>query len=98
MTPRKGLDSGFDFKKLAFVQEACGRQQEDHIISAQSNVNNARKTSLQAAFNLFATNLSNDQCMQDKFLATSEMNSARARSVLVHSLEAGKIKPSRSLV
>ena len=68
--------------------EACGKQQEDHVISAQSTVNNARKASLQAAFNLFSTNLANDQCLQDKFLATAEANATRARSVLVHSLEA----------
>ena len=51
-------------------------------------MNNARRSSLQAGFNLFATNLANDQVMQDKYLATADMNSARARSVLVHSLEA----------
>lgn len=85
---RKGLDPSFDFKRLAFVQEACGRQQEEHLISAQSSVNNARKSSLTAAFNLFATNLANDQVMQDKFQASADMCSQRQRSVLVHSLEA----------
>ena len=83
------MDENFDYRKLSFVQEACGRQQEEHLISAQSTVNNARRSSLQAGFNLFATNLANDQVMQDKYLATADMTSARARSVLVHSLEAG---------
>ena len=88
--PRKGLDPDFDWKKIGFVLEACGKQQEDHVVSAQSSVNNASKTSLQAAYNLFSTNVANDQCLQDKFLATAEMNSSRARSVLVHSLEASR--------
>lgn len=86
---RKGQDTDFNFKKLSFVQEACGREQEEHIIAAQSTVNNARKSSLQAGFNLFATNLANDELKQDKFNATADLNSSRARSVLVASLEAG---------
>lgn len=85
---RKGLDPEFEFKKLGFVQEACGKQQEEHVVNAQSTVNNARKNSLAAAFNLFATNLTNDQCLQDKFLAMAEMTNSRARSVLIHGLEA----------
>ena len=85
---RKGLDPDFEFKKLGFVQEACGKQQEEHVVNAQSTVNNARKNSLTAAFNLFATNLTNDQCLQDKFLAMAEMTNSRARSVLIHGLEA----------
>ena len=82
------MDPTFDFKKLSFVQEASGRQQEEQLISAQSSVNNARKNSLQAAFNLFATNLANDQILQDKYLASADMNTQRTRSILVHSLEA----------
>lgn len=97
-TPRKGRDPDFDFKKLVFVQEASGRQQEEQLMAAQSTVNNARKNSLQAAWNLFITNLGNDQVKQDKFLITDEMSSARARSVLVQSLEARIIKKSLSLV
>ena len=89
---RKGLDPDFDFKKLAFVQEACGKQQEEHVISAQSTVQNARRNSLQAAYNLFVTNLENDHLLQDKYLATATMNAQRTRSVLVHSLEASRAK------
>eukprot|EP00438_Fugacium_kawagutii_P007492 Skav230009 [mRNA] locus=scaffold1958:352834:353067:- [translate_table: standard] len=72
---------------MAFVQEATGKQTEDLIVSAQSNVLNARKSSLQAAYNLFLTSLENDQVMHDKHMAASEMSTARARSVLVHTLE-----------
>ena len=86
--PRKGQAQDFDFKKLAFVQEAAGKQTEDLVSSAQSKVANARRTSLQAAFNLFSTSLGNDQVLHDKHMAASEMQTQRARSVLVHSLEA----------
>lgn len=86
---RKGLDPAFDFKKLSFVQEASVNQHEAHIISAQSSINNARKQSLMAAFNLFTTNLQNDWVLQDKYLASAAMTTQRARSVLVHSLEVG---------
>ncbi|CAK9075895.1 unnamed protein product, partial [Durusdinium trenchii] len=75
---QRGLDPNFDYKKMGFVMEACGKQQEEHVISAQSSVNDARKSSLRAAFNLLLTNVANDQCLQDKFLATAEMNSCRA--------------------
>ena len=90
---RKGLDPTFEFKKLAFVYEASSMQHEENLVSAQSVVNNARKNSLQAAFSLFTTNLQNDTILQDKYLASMEMNSQRARSVLVASLEAQWSKP-----
>ena len=57
---RKGKDPEFDFKKLPFVQEAAGKQTEDLVALAQSSVQNARKSSLQAAYNLFTTSLHND--------------------------------------
>ena len=85
---RKGKDPEFDFKKLPFVQEAAGKQTDDLVALAQSSVQNARKSSLQAAYNLFTTSLHNDQVLHDKHLAASEVSSQRARSVLVHSLEA----------
>ena len=86
--PRKGKDPNFDFKRMAFVQEAAGKQTEELVQSAQSNVKNARRGALQAAYNLFATSLANDQCLHDKFLAASDVNSARARSTLIASLQA----------
>lgn len=83
------MDPDFDFKKLVFVGEAASAQHEDNIVSAQSTVNNARKQSLVAAFNLFRTNLQNDWVLYDKYVASAEMSSSRARAVLVGSLEAG---------
>ena len=87
--PRKGRDPEFNFKKLAFVQEASGKQTEELVAAAQSSVNNARNQSLQAGFNLFATSPENDHVLHEKYVASAEMNGQRNRSVLVHSLEAG---------
>lgn len=84
----KGKNPEFDFKKLAFVAEAAGQQQELQLEEAQSSVANARKSSLQAAFRLFATSLSNDHVVHDRHKAALDMSSQRTRSVLVHSLEA----------
>ena len=84
----KAKDPHFDFKKLAFVAELTGQEQEQHIQNAQSSVLNARKSSLQAAYRLFVTSLQNDQVIHDRHRAAVDMSSARTRSVLVHSLEA----------
>ena len=87
---RKGKDPEFDYKKLAFVQDASGKQAEDLVVAAQSNVQNARRSSLQAAYSLFKTSLQNDHVVHDKHIQACEMSSQRARSVLVSSLEAGR--------
>lgn len=83
------MDPEFDFKKLSFVQEASHAQHEQNLVSAQSNVQSAWRKSLQAAWNLFVTNLRNDWVLQEKYQASAEMSSQRQRSVLVSSLEAG---------
>eukprot|EP00435_Cladocopium_sp_Y103_P022429 s1200_g5.t1 len=84
----RGNDPMFDISKLAFFAEATGAVQESHILEAQNNVANARKTSLQAGFALFKTSLSNDQVLHDRFLAASKTDEARARSAALGSLEA----------
>ncbi len=72
---------------MPFVQLATGKQHEHHLEAAQSSVNNARKNSLQAAFNLFVTSLQNDQVLHDKHMAAAAMHSQRTRSIVIHSLE-----------
>ena len=84
----RGNDPMFEITKLAFFAEATGEVQEYHILEAQNNVANARKTSLQAGFALFKTSLSNDQVLHDRFLAASKTDEARARSAALGSLEA----------
>ena len=85
----KGNDASFDLTKLAFYAEATGSVQESHIADAQNAVANARKSSLQAAFALFRTSLSNDQVLHERYLAASKTDEARARSAALSSLEVG---------
>ena len=85
----KGNDPSFEINKLAFFAEATGAVQEHHILEAQSAVANARRSSLQAGFNLFRTSLSNHQVLHDRHLAASKTDEAKARSAALTSLEAG---------
>jgi len=85
----KGNDPSFEMNKLAFFAEATGQVQESHILEAQNAVSNARKASLQAAFNLFKTSLGNDQVLQERHLAAAKTDEARNRSAALNSLQAG---------
>ena len=85
----KGNDPSFEMNKLAFFAEATGAVQESHILEAQNAVCNARKASLQAAFNLFKTSLGNDQVLHERHLAAAKTDEARNRSAALNSLEAG---------
>ena len=84
----RGNDPGFDLTKLAFYAEATGSVQEDHILEGQSAVSNARKASLQAAFNLFKTSLDNDHVLHERHMAVAKSDEVRARSSALASLEA----------
>ena len=83
----KGKDPNFDFRKLSFVAELAGQEQESHIESAQSRVTNARRCSLEAGFRLFKTNVKNDQIIHDRHRSAVDTNAARNRSAMIHSLE-----------
>lgn len=85
----KGNDPNFDLSKLAFYAEATGSVQENHILDAQNAVNNARKSSLQAAWNLFRTSVENDQVVHERYLQAAKTDEARARSSALTSLEVG---------
>jgi len=83
----KANDASFDYKKLSFLMEASGVIQEEHVLTAQSSVANARKQSLAAAYQLFQTNLENDQVQHEKFLASAEANASRTKTIMIQSLE-----------
>ncbi|CAK9015621.1 Uncharacterized protein SCF082_LOCUS12841 [Durusdinium trenchii] len=57
----KTADPSFDLQKLSFVLECKGQLQDEELEKAQSKINSALQTSLQAGFSLFETNLANDQ-------------------------------------
>lgn len=86
-THMKANDASFDYKKLSFLMEASGVIQEEHVLTAQSSVANARKQSLAAAYQLFQTNLENDQVQHEKFLASAEANASRTKTIMIQSLE-----------
>jgi acyl-CoA hydrolase len=93
----KGNDPTFEISKLAFFSEATGAVQEGHILEAQSAVANARRSSLQAGFNLFKTSLDNDQVLHDRHLQASKTDEAKARSAALGSLEAGWVYTKKNL-
>ena len=67
--------------------EASGVMQEEHVLTAQNSVMNARKQSLAAAYQLFQTILENDQVQHEKFLASAEANASRTKTIMIQSLE-----------
>lgn len=85
----RGNDPEFDLSKLAFYGEATGCVQENHILDGQNAVQNARKSSLQAAWNLFRTSVENDQVVHERYISAAKTDEARARSSALTSLEVG---------
>ena len=57
----KSMDSEWSWKKLPFILEMEGQIHDDEIGKAQSKINSALQSSLQAGFSLFETNLETDQ-------------------------------------
>jgi len=84
----KTSDPSWDWQKLSFVLELKGAVQDEEVLRAQSKINSALQSSLQAGFSLFETNLSNDQIQHRRYLLTSSGDEAKARAAVVTSLEA----------
>ena len=84
----KTADPSFDLQKLSFVLECKGQLQDEELEKAQSKINSALQTSLQAGFSLFETNLANDQLQHRRYLLASSGDEAKARAAAVSSLEA----------
>ena len=78
----------WDWTKLSFVLEATGQLQDEEIVKAQSKINNALLSSLQAGYSLFETNLETDQLQHRRYLVASSGDEAKARAAVVGSLEA----------
>ena len=92
----KTSDPNWDWQKLSFVLELKGAVQDEEVLRAQSKINSALQSSLQAGFSLFETNLSNDQIQHRRYLLTSSGDEAKARAAVVASLEA-KVKTNKPL-
>ena len=84
----KASEPGWDWQKLSFVLELKSAVQDEELSKAQSKINSALQSSLQAGFSLFETNLQNDQLQHRRYLLTSSGDEAKARAAVVASLEA----------
>lgn len=80
---------------MSFVLESQGILQEAEINKAQSRIHSALQSSLQAGFELFKTNLQNDQLTHRRYLLASSGDEAKARTAVVSSLEALSVKSLR---
>ena len=84
------MDPGLQWQKMAFVLEMTGRSAESFCEAAQSSVTNARLQSLQAAFQLFRTELATDQSVHRKEMLASTGDYERRHRSLVNTLEVRK--------
>lgn len=85
----KSMDSEWSWKKLPFILEMEGQIHDDEIGKAQSKINSALQSSLQAGFSLFETNLETDQLQHRRYILASSGDEAKARAATVSSLEVG---------
>ena len=83
----KAAESGWEWQKLSFVIESQSTLQDSEITKAQSRINSALQSSLQAGFALFQTNLQNDQLQHRRYMLASSGDEAMARTAVVNSLE-----------
>lgn len=83
------MDSEWSWKKLPFILEMEGQIHDDEIGKAQSKINSALQSSLQAGFSLFETNLETDQLQHRRYILASSGDEAKARAATVSSLEVG---------
>ena len=83
------MNPDFEWKKLSFVLEGKGLMQEEALELAQSKASSAYKKSLVSAFELFKSNLEQDQLLRRRYVQAAVGDESRARAAIVDSLEAG---------
>ena len=81
------MTENFDFKRLSFVLEGKGLWEERQLEAAQSKANSALKRSQVTAFELFKTNLEQDQMLRRRYVSATTGDESRARAAIVASLE-----------
>ena len=92
------MTENFDFKKLSFVLEGKGLWEEQQLEAAQSKANSALKKSQATAFELFKTNLEQDQLLRRRHVSASTGDESRARAAIIASLEDTGLKTSLHLI
>lgn len=85
----RAMATDFEFRRLSFVLELKGALQEEQLEAAQNRASNALKRSQATAFELFRTNLEQDQLHRRKFLSTTFGDQNRLRASVIETLEAG---------
>ena len=83
------MNADFDWKKLSFVLEGKGLMQEEALELAQSKASSAYKKSQVSAFELFKSNLEQDQLLRRRYVQSAVGDESRARAAIVEFLEVG---------
>lgn len=91
------MPSDFDYRKLSFVLEGKGLMQDHQLEAAQSKAASALKKSQASAFELFKTNLEQDQMVHRRYLSTSIGDESRARAAIIGSLEARFLSENKGI-
>ena len=83
------MNADFDWKKLSFALEGKGLMQEEALELAQSKASSAYKKSQVSAFELFKSNLEQDQLLRRRYVQSAVGDESRARAAIVEFLEVG---------
>ena len=83
----RAMAGDFDYKKLSFVLEGKGLLEDQQLEAAQSRANNALHKSQALAFELFKTQLEQDQIARRRYLSSTAGDETRARAAIIESLE-----------
>lgn len=83
----RACTENFDYRRLSFVLEGKGIWQDQQLEAAQTKANSALRRSQASAFELFKTNLEQDQMLRRRYISASSGDESRARAAIIESLE-----------
>ena len=83
----RACTENFDYRRLSFVLEGKGIWQDHQLEAAQTKANSALRRSQASAFELFKTNLEQDQMLRRRYISASSGDESRARAAIIESLE-----------
>lgn len=93
----KACTENFDYRRLSFVLEGKGVWQDQQLEAAQTKANSALRRSQASAFELFKTNLEQDQMLRRRYISATSGDESRARSAIIESLEDIGLKTNQTL-
>jgi len=77
--------------------EGKGVWQDQQLEAAQTKASSALKRSQATAFELFKTNLEQDQMLRRRYISATSGDESRARSAIIESLEDIGLKTNQTL-